>query len=278
MKILIIGGDKRTLEIIRILKHDNYIDIIGFKNLDLDTIDINNLNIHEYDAIIFPLNGIQDDYTVNCPFNDLNINVKNINFHLSENCIIFSGTESNKLDELFGKNYKKLMSCEDVAAENSIPTAEGIISNIIENTDETINNANITVLGYGKVGKTLTQKLLALGANVNIGVIEEADYISLIYKNIKVFYTFDMQNALSKSKIIINTVPKLLLDKTNLDYVKNDAYIIDISSAPFGVDFEYAENKNLKYSILKGIPGKVAPKTAGAILAKKIKKILKEGL
>jgi dipicolinate synthase subunit A len=170
------------------------------------------------------------------------------------------------------------MSFDDVAIENSISTSEGIIADIIQNTDYTLNNSNITVLGYGRVGKTLVNKLLKLGANVNVGVIKESDYISLIYENINVFYTTDMKNNLINSNIIINTVPRLLLDKINLNYTKKDVYIIDIASAPYGIDFEYAKDKKIKYTILKGIPGKVAPKTAGTILANKINKILKEAL
>lgn len=273
--ILIIGGDKRTLQIIKILQKDNNVDIIGFDTLELDTVDFKELNIKKYNVIIFPIDGIHDDYSITCPFSSKNISVKEINFN---KCIIFSGIGSKKLDETFKSDYIKLMSFDDVAIENSISTSEGIIADIIQNTDYTLNNSNITVLGYGRVGKTLVNKLLKLGANVNVGVIKELDYISLIYENINVFYTTDMKNNLINSDIIINTVPKLLLDKINLNYTKKDVYIIDIASAPYGVDFECAKDKKIKYTILKGIPGKVAPKTAGTILANKINKILKEAL
>lgn len=279
MKILFIGGDKRSLEMIKELQNnERKVDIIGFNLLELDTLNINDVKIVEYDVIIFPVDGLKDDDTVTCLFNQTNLNLSTIDFRIKDNCIVFSGIKTRRLEELFKNKYVKLMDFNDVSVENSIPTVEGIIAHIIQNTDYTINGATITILGYGRVGKILVDRLIKLGAYIKVGVIEEEDYIQLFSKNIKPFYTNNMKEEIATSDIIINTVPKLLLNKTHLDEIKNDTYIIDISSIPYGVDFDYAKSKNINVVLLQGIPGKIAPKTAGNILAKKIKTIIKEEL
>lgn len=279
MKILFIGGDKRTLEIIRILKKSYQdIDIIGYNTLGLDTIHINDINIKDYDVIILPVDGIKEDYTVTCYFNEGSLNLEGMNFETKEGTLIFTGIKTSRLDDLFGDNYIRLMDFDDIAIENSIPTAEGVIANIIQNTDYTIDGANIVVLGYGRCGKTLAQKLAGLGANVSVGIIREKNDDFLIQNEIKVFYTnHDMKENIENSDIIINTVPILLLDEYALNAVKEGTYIIDIASSPYGVDFESAKRKGINAVLLPGIPGKIAPITAGEILAKKIESIIKGG-
>lgn len=52
-----------------------------------------------------------------------------------------------------------------------------------------------------------------------------------------------------------------------LERVSKDAVIIDIASIPGGTDFEYAELLGIKAQLAPGLPGMVAPKSAGKILA-----------
>ena len=48
--------------------------------------------------------------------------------------------------------------------------------------------------------------------------------------------------------------------------------IIDIASAPGGVDYEAAGALGIAAKLCLGLPGKYAPKTAGEILAEEIMK------
>ena len=59
-----------------------------------------------------------------------------------------------------------------------------------------------------------------------------------------------------------------------MQVLNNTIYILDVSSHPHGVDFKSANELNLKNKLLLGIPGDVAPKTAGNILVKKINSVI----
>jgi dipicolinate synthase subunit A len=169
------------------------------------------------------------------------------------------------------------MEDDEIKKSNSIPTTEGIIADLVYNTPHTINGSDILVLGYGNVGKLLTEKLIALDARVAVGVNTSSDFNTLMKDKIDVFYTnnqTDFSNNLVKANIVVNTVPSLLLDKNYLDVVNHNTYILDISSYPYGIDFDYAKNKYLKCKLFSGIPGVVAPKTSGLILSKKIKHVI----
>jgi dipicolinate synthase subunit A len=54
--------------------------------------------------------------------------------------------------------------------------------------------------------------------------------------------------------------------------------IIDLASKPGGTDFRYAEKRGIKAILTPGLPGIVAPKSAGVILANVLTQLLKEDL
>jgi dipicolinate synthase subunit A len=52
--------------------------------------------------------------------------------------------------------------------------------------------------------------------------------------------------------------------------------IIDLASKPGGTDFRYAEKRGIKAMLTPGLPGIVAPKTAGKIVANVLSQLLME--
>jgi len=76
--------------------------------------------------------------------------------------------------------------------------------------------------------------------------------------------------------VIFNTIPALVLTGKVLERIPAGTLILDLASAPGGVDFQKAASIGIKAVLAPGIPGKVAPKTAGRILAKVIIDLLQE--
>ena len=52
--------------------------------------------------------------------------------------------------------------------------------------------------------------------------------------------------------------------------------IIDLASKPGGTDFRYAEKRGIKALLAPSLPGIVAPKTAGNILANVLSQLLQD--
>ena len=84
---------------------------------------------------------------------------------------------------------------------------------------------------------------------------------------LKVIHFAELKEKIQEAEFIFNTVPHMILDKYMLDQMSKEAVIIDIASSPGGTDFAYAESLRIKALLAPGLPGKVAPKTAGKILA-----------
>ncbi|TGU45664.1 dipicolinate synthase subunit A, partial [Mesorhizobium sp. M00.F.Ca.ET.186.01.1.1] len=51
---------------------------------------------------------------------------------------------------------------------------------------------------------------------------------------------------------------------------------LDLASKPGGTDFRYAERRGIKALLAPGLPGIVAPKTAGQILAQTLSRLIAE--
>ena len=281
MNCLILGGDKRYYEIIRDFKNKNYnVDMVGYINEFAGTSSINydDINIKKYDLILFPISGVGNDFIIK---GEKKFKVEaDLLKDVKENCLIFSGIKTCCLEEMMNhckKNINFLMNDESVIKENSIITVEGIISDIITNTDITINKSKVLVIGYGNIGSYLTKVLNDLKALVSVSVILDKDKNSLDKLKINSVYSNDISSmckVISESDIIINTVPSLVLNEYYINYMKSNCYVLDIASYPHGIDQEALNNRNIKNKIYLGIPSIVAPKTAGKILSKKIDSVV----
>lgn len=162
------------------------------------------------------------------------------------------------------------MKSEQVAYLNAVSTAEGSIAEAIALGKGQLSGSSCLVVGFGRCGAVLADKLKCLGARVT--VLERsgrkrarAMAYGLCSRG------FEMEgNHFGDYDYIFNTVPVQVVDRKFLKACKKDAAIIDIASAPGGVDYEAAKNLGIAAKLCPGLPGKYAPKTAGEILAEEI--------
>ena len=166
-----------------------------------------------------------------------------------------------------GKILFTTAETDDIAVPNSIPTAEGAISLAIKNSAETINGSRTLIVGYGRVGQALACRMKALGSEVEIvnrGELlrEKAvqdGYTVLIWQGfIKKLGTYDY---------IFNTVPALVLPASALGFVRKGSLLMELASAPGGIDMKAALEMGLNVIQASGLPGKFSPVSAGKILA-----------
>lgn len=157
------------------------------------------------------------------------------------------------------------MTLEPVAVANAVPTAEGAIQIAMEQMPSTLQNSQCLVIGWGRIGKLLAGKLKALGAKVTVSVRRAEDAAMVQALGMQSDLTGVYANGLPYA-LIVNTVPAMVLGQKALERTVPDVCIIDLASAPGGVDFPAAERLKRTAVLALGLPGKVAPKTAGCIL------------
>jgi dipicolinate synthase subunit A len=286
MQIAIIGGDARQLEVIRKLTElDAKLSLIGFEQLDHAFTGANKEKIDEVDfslidAIVLPASGTSPDGHVDTIFSNEKVNLlEEMVMKTPEHCTIFSGITNPYLDDLINKTKRHhvlLFSRDDVAIYNSIPTVEGTIMMAIQHTDITIHGSNVVVLGLGRVGMSVARTFHLLGSKVKVGARKPEHIARITEMGLSPFHLDELTNYVSDTDILINTIPHLIVTAKVIAKMPVQTLIIDLASKPGGTDFRYAEKRGIKALLAPSLPGIVAPKTAGTILANVLSNLLEE--
>jgi dipicolinate synthase subunit A len=148
----------------------------------------------------------------------------------------------------------------------------------IQHTDFTIHGSNIAVLGLGRVGMSVARTFHALGAKVKVGARKSEHLARITEMGVEPFHLSDIEKEVKETDILINTIPYLIVSASVLSKLPVHTLIIDLASKPGGTDFRYAEKRGIKALLAPGLPGIVAPKTAGQILANVMSQLLHEKL
>ena len=122
----------------------------------------------------------------------------------------------------------------------------------------------------------LADRLLALGAEVTVSARKYGDLAWIQAWGFQSLRTGGLTGRLERFDLIFNTAPALILDGARLGETREDCVIIDLASAPGGVDLEAAKQLDRRVIQAPGLPGKVAPRTAAAAIRESIYHILEE--
>ncbi|MGM0851498.1 MAG: dipicolinic acid synthetase subunit A [Bacillota bacterium] len=288
MQIAVLGGDARQLEIIRKLTElDAKISLVGFEQLDhaftgatkekLDEVDFSII-----DAIILPVPGTNLQGEIDTIFsNEKIVLTEKIVSQTPEHCTIYSGISNKYLDEIMSSTNRKLVQLferDDVAIYNSIPTVEGTIMMAIQHTDFTIHGSTIVILGLGRVGMSVARTFHHLGGKVKVGARKSEHLARVTEMGLEPFHLDNLEKEVENCDICINTIPVHIVKAAVIAKMPAHTLIIDLASKPGGTDFRYAEKRGIKALLAPGLPGIVAPKTAGQILANVLCQLLEEDL
>ena len=71
-------------------------------------------------------------------------------------------------------------------------------------------------------------------------------------------------------------MPALLFDAGLLCQLRKDCFLLDLASAPGGVDLDAARELHCRVGTAPGLPGRTAPRTAAAAIRDSIYHILEE--
>ncbi len=175
-----------------------------------------------------------------------------------------------------GIEVVELFERDDIAIYNSIPTAEGALMMAIQNTDITIHGSVSMVLGFGRTGFTMAKTLQGLGATVKVGVRKPEHFARAWEMGFQPFYTKDLYPEVGNIDLLFNTIPTMIVTAQVITNIPHRALIIDLASKPGGTDFRFAEKRGIKAMLAPGLPGIVAPKTAGRIMANTLSQLIVE--
>ncbi|MGO4106792.1 dipicolinate synthase subunit DpsA [Paenibacillus sp. YAF4_2] len=277
VRILLLGGDARQLEVIRRLTElDATVTVSGFDGLhsSLDGAvhaEYDDSLFTDVDALLLPAVGTDDNGFIHAVFSDRQMQLLDQHIaKLPKHCKVYAGMAKPYLRELCAQHQiglVELFDRDDVAIYNAIPTAEGAVMMAIQNTDITIHGSTCMVLGFGRTGFTMARTLLNLGAKVLVGVRRSEHFARAAEMGFVPFYTSQLLQNTGNIDLLFNTIPTMIVTAQIIANLPSRTVIIDLATKPGGTDFRFAEKRGIKAILAPGLPGIVAPKTAGRIIA-----------
>lgn len=145
---------------------------------------------------------------------------------------------------------------KEMAVRNSVAAAEGILAEAITRSPKNLNGSQCVVLGYGTCGKMLVSLLRGFSCEIQIYEKSQTEE--------------ELDQMIGTADFIFNTAPAMVLTRERLLHVKEDAWILDMASAPGGVDYISARELGVQAVLLPGLPGRYAPLTSAQIIADSI--------
>ena len=285
MKFAIIGGDLRTIKLaVMLAKEQNQVYVYGLKAEELKN--IKNITqcesikktIQEVEIVIGPIPFSSNGKTINMPFSDKEISIREM-MHVINAKVLIAGGIAPEVYEMANDEYIEIidiMKREELAVLNTIATAEGTIQVAIENTNKIIHGSEILILGFGRIGKVLARKLAGLSAKVTCAARKDEDLAWIQAYGHKATNINSLGENLKLYDIIINTVPHIILNEERLKYIKKDCLLIDLASNPGGIDKKAVKDNKLKFVWALSLPGKVAQITTAEFIKDTIYNIIKE--
>jgi dipicolinate synthase subunit A len=230
-------------------------------------------------CVVLPLPVAGQGNTLNAPLAAGEYPLEQILDALRPDQIIFAGmvrAQAAAMACTRGLTFHDYFAREELAVSNAVPTAEGAIQIAMEELPITIHGAQALVLGYGRLGRALSGRLAALGAQVRVAARKWADLAwaeSCGYTSVPLS---GVEGCLADCDLVINTVPAPVLNRSALAALRPDCLVVDLASKPGGVDFEAAARMGIRAVWALSLPGKVAPVTAGKSIKNTIYNILHE--
>ncbi len=273
----IIGGDIRQVYLAEAINDDDFdVRLYGFDKLNNTKYLTSSLPdlINSSDYVILPMPFTKDSVNLNAPFSNDSIHISDLT-SLLKNKYVFSGKIQQKFNFKNSKLYD-YSSRDDFAILNAIPTAEAALQIAMSKRVKTIYKSKCLVSGFGRIGKVLSRLLFSMGANLTVSARNPSDIAWIKSLTYNAVHTSKIKNS-GKYDIIFNTVPHKIFDKeTLLNCTSPETLIIDLASAPGGIDFDFAKSINVQAIHALALPGKFTPHTAAQFIKQTIYNIIRE--
>ena len=234
-------------------------------------------------AVILPLPASLDGVRVNCPLDrDASLRLSSI-FDVWREGLLLGGRLPPVLQSYKESHSVRLIDYYDddiLQLRNALPTAEGAIAIAMRELPVTVDGISAAVIGYGRIGTVVADKLHALGARVYLYARKQRDLTraSLCHLTPMRLISDEETKSLMRlprdCRVIFNTVPHVLFTRDVLETLPRDCLYIDLASAPGGIDWGAARNLGIQTVWGTALPGKCVPESAGHILADTVDGIL----
>lgn len=273
-RLAILGGDSRQRFVKSELLSCGY-EVSSYGLGEADDAPLWETAVRGADAVLLPLPASEDGVKIRTPLSPGDeIRFSSLLTKLKPECKIFGGkipdgwTSSAREKGFF---VKDLFQSESLQMKNALLTAEGAIRLAMESLPVALEGSSFAVVGYGRIGKLLAEKLTLLGGRVFLLARKET---ALCEAEARHAVPLDLRRGIlsavaglpSDCRVIFNTVPERIFSEEAILAFPKCLYM-ELASAPGGADPSVFSRRGLPYLLAGALPGKFYPESAGKIIA-----------
>ena len=157
---------------------------------------------------------------------------------------------------------------EALAVLNAVPTAEAAIAIALGRLRRTLWGSPVLVVGCGRIGKLLAQRLLSFGSRVSVSSRKDADAAWCESAGCIPERTGAYRAPLSEYRCIFSTVPAPVFTPEQIKSIAPDCPVIDLASLPGGLPQGCPAPEG--YTPALALPGKYFPETAAELILSRL--------
>ena len=277
-KIAVAGGDRRQIYMANDLSEKGFsVMALGFDEGEgfLPEIEVTEDagRLKGSDVLILGLPVSDEKGLLHALFSKNKWTLSEVLSALPESCRLFGGRvseQAQKTAESLGFFIEDYSREEELSILNAVPTAEGALAIALEKLPRTLWKSHCLVLGYGKIGKILAERLKAMGARVTVSARNPQQLAWAQTAGFTAVPISELLPQLAGQDMIFNTIPAVVLTEKHLENITPSCPVVELASKPGGVDLEAAERLNREIIPAPALPGRTAPQTAGELIGQTI--------
>lgn len=274
--IVIVGGDKRQKYLKEYLAQKGFdVSSYGLFDWDDDTDKLKS-ELRENTLVVLPLPATRNDKTIIMPFSKREMSIERLVSFLGKENIVFGGIIKGELLSRLRETDIPFADYYDSSfiEKNAVLTAFGTLKILLEHIDFALPLGKYAITGYGRVSRETVSLLKALSCDVTVFARNGSQREDAKIKGCKAFDIAELSSRAKNFDVIINTVPAHIISEDTIKNINKNTKIIELASAPYGLDFDLARKYGVDVIKAFGLPGKYTPKTAGEIIGKRIEEFL----
>ena len=272
----VIGGDQRQAELARLLTEDGRtVRTYGlgtWRSGGETSLD----RAAAADVVILPLPLCRGDGVLNCEEGP--VPTMDLFRRLRPEQRVLAGqvkAAQRREEEACGIALEDYFLREELTVANAAATAEAAVQVAMENLERTMLGMNCLVVGFGRIGKLLSNRLHGLGARVTASARKPGDLAWIRAYGWRALETGALSGRLASFDAVFNTVPSLILDRPLLEQLPPGCLCVDLASVQ-GINAAAAEELGLPHVWARSLPGRLVPRTAAAVIRDAVDHILEE--
>ena len=256
----VLWGDRRAEELVRLFRQDGY-TVSAYDGHTAETLQ----GVFGADILFLPVPLFDASGALNCP--GAPMSAGELLSCLRPGQTVLAGQIPA---DFMRQAHEKGVALTDFMTEsmtvaNAALTADAALSLTLTETAQTLAGKRCLVLGFGRIGKILCQRLHGMGADVTAAARNPVDRAWIRALGFTALDTSRLSGHLRSVQVVYNTIPTPVLDAELLREFPPECFLMDLASRA-GIDHGAASRLGLTCLWARGLPGRVFPRSAAVLL------------